>query len=233
LLLEDLGEQTVYECHESWTQLLPYYADAAQIIQSIRRLDLKPAEALLPPLDAVVLRRELEQTWQVFLSPHKLYGREEAPLRDALDSLCERIGGGPLEPCHRDFMVRNLMPIGHDRVALIDHQDLRLGPPLYDLASLLNDSLFAPPETEEQILAQSIQEPAERIDYRRAALQRTLKALGTFVTFFKQGNDRHIPLVEPTLRRAASLLESVPETESVATELAPIWREWSVNDLVE
>nr|HPK65586.1 phosphotransferase [Thermoanaerobaculia bacterium] len=51
--------------------------------------------------------------------------------------------------CHRDYMVRNLLPVGDGEVAavgVIDHQDLRLGPPWYDLASLCNDSLFPPPE---------------------------------------------------------------------------------------
>ena len=57
-------------------------------------------------------------------------------------------------PCHRDFMVRNLMPLrGRRGLVVLDHQDLRLGPPLYDLASLLNDTLFPPPEAEEALLA--------------------------------------------------------------------------------
>ena len=36
---------------------------------------------------------------------------------------------------------------------MLDHQDLRLGPPFYDLASLLNDTLFPPPDAEEALLA--------------------------------------------------------------------------------
>ena len=82
---------------------------------------------------------------------------------------------------------------------MLDHQDLRLGPPFYDLASLLNDTLFPPPEAEEALLAAVAPSPAERVRYHRAAAQRTLKAVGTYATFARRGANRHLPLIPPTL----------------------------------
>ena len=78
-----------------------------------------------------------------------------AALRAALDTLCASLGDEPPVPCHRDFMVRNLMPLPNGALVVLDHQDLRLGPPLYDLASLLNDTLFPPPAAEEALLAKA------------------------------------------------------------------------------
>ena len=59
---------------------------------------------------------------------------------------------------------------------MLDHQDLRLGPPRYDLASLLNDSLFPPPELEARLVRAALGEEAtaeDFLDYHRAAAQRT------------------------------------------------------------
>src|SRR4029077_1128026 len=93
------------------------------------------------------LARELAQTWELFLEPHGLVadGALAASLRAALEALCAGLGDEPPVPCHRDFMVRNLMPRPEGGLVVLDHQDLRLGPPLYDLASLLNDTPFPPP----------------------------------------------------------------------------------------
>jgi len=138
-----------------------------------------------------------------------------------LDDLCARLGAGPLVPCHRDFMSRNLMPVDDQGgVAVLDHQDLRLGPAAYDLASLLNDTLFPPPDVEEDLLGTT-----DRVDYHRAAAQRTLKAVGTFTAFALRGSDRHQPLVRPTLARCLNHLSRIPEGEAFAGDLSCLWRQ--------
>jgi hypothetical protein len=57
--------------------------------------------------------------------------------------------------------------------------------------------------------------PRLRGQYSRAVVQRTLKAGGTFARFAAQGNPRHLPLIAPTLRRAARHLARLPETAEV------------------
>ena len=191
--------------------------------------------ALSPPLDASLLRRELTQTWDELLAPRGLTGEPPlaAALARALDALCAELAAPAPVPCHRDLMARNLVPLPGGAVGVLDHQDLRLGPPRYDLASLLNDSLFPPPEVEEAILAGVLRGDEDRLRYRRAAAQRTLKAAGTFAAFARRGSDRHLGLIPPTLARACGHLSALPETAELAPELAPPLAAGHRGDLLE
>lgn len=181
------------------------------------------------------MEKELRQTWELFLEPRGLLGDagETAALADLLAELCARLAEDPAVPCHRDFMARNLMPLppgaGDPETALpgvgvLDHQDLRLGPPGYDLASLLNDTLFPPPEVEAALLAEAAPSPAERRRYHRAAAQRTLKAVGTYAAFARRGATRHLPLIPRTLGRFLDHLHQLPEAAALAPGLARRFR---------
>jgi aminoglycoside/choline kinase family phosphotransferase len=123
-------------------------------------------------------------------------------------------------------MARNLaLPSPRrPRLILLDHQDLRLGPRLYDLASLLNDSLFAPPALEAALLRRLAPDDESRLGYHRAAAQRTLKAAGTFQAFALRGVERHLRLIPPTLERSLYHLARLPETATFAGPLEVRWR---------
>ena len=228
MLLEDVGLRTLGEWGRDrpWSELAPWFAAAVEIAGKIARLPVTPALAELNPLlGAELLRRELEQTWDLFLEPRGLVtGAGGADLGAALDALCAALGAEPPVLCHRDFMVRNLMPLPGRELAVLDHQDLRLGPPLYDAASLLNDTLFPPAEAEEALLAAVAPTPADRVRYHRAAAQRTLKAVGTYASFARRGAPRHLPLIPPTLARFMKNFSRVPEGEPLAARLAAHWR---------
>lgn len=227
MLLEDLGPRTLADFKDRpWSELTPWFEQALRWIERIAALPAEEVAGLNPPLDAELMRRELRQTWDLFLEPRSLTGGPAltSALRAALDEICDRLAAEPPVPCHRDFMSRNLMPLmPPDRsrdLAVLDHQDLRLGPPAYDLASLLNDTLFPPPEVEEPLLADS---GADRAGYHRAAAQRTLKAIGTYASFALRGADRHLPLIPPTLSRCLLHLARIPEGQPLADELGRAW----------
>ena len=217
-LLEDLGERTLAErrdldrpARESWIE---------RGFEVGRRIAGLGSSAVLglgsPCLDAALLEREIERTVEVLLAPR---GLAPEPFVTALGSLCARLGAEPPVPCHRDFMARNLIPLEDGRLAVIDFQDLRLGPPAYDSASLLNDTFFAPEELERELLDRLIACGISAESYRRAVVQRTLKAVGTFVSFARRGDPRHLPLVTPSLERASRHLLVLPET---AAAFAPL-----------
>jgi N-acetylmuramate 1-kinase len=232
MLLEDLGPCTLADLGDrSWNELAGYFAAALAHGQRIAGLPAAAVADLNPPLGRELLARELAQTWEVFLAPNSLTGDPPlaAALRQALDEVCDRLGAEPPVPCHRDFMARNLMPLPErPGIGVLDHQDLRLGPPLYDLASLLNDTLFPPPALEEELLAAALGSatvpPAGRERYHRAAAQRTLKAVGTYASFARRGAERHLPLIPPTLGRCLGHLARIPEGAPVAAALAAAWR---------
>lgn len=227
MLVEDLGPATLYEFAERpWPELEPALAAGVDLLPRIASADREAVAALNPPLDAALLARELRQTRELLLEP---LGLERDPglaraVDEALAALCAALGGGTLVPCHRDLMPRNVVPRGpwpSTDLAVLDHQDLRLGPATYDLASWLNDSLFAPPDVEQRLLARAGLDDLE--GYRRAVVQRALKATGTYLSFARRGARRHLPLVAPTLARAARHLPALPETSPTAARLAALW----------
>jgi aminoglycoside/choline kinase family phosphotransferase len=227
MLLEDLGMQALGDWGRgrSWHELGSWFEHALGMVRRISRLPAAEIAELNPDLGRELMARELTQTWDLFLKPKGLVSDSTlaADLRTALDTICDTLAAEPPVPCHRDFMVRNLMPLPATRLAVLDHQDLRLGPPLYDVASLLNDTLFPPPDTEEALLAGVLASPDDRERYHRAAAQRTLKAVGTYASFARRGATRHLPLIPPTLSRFVDHLSRLPEGETLATALARVW----------
>lgn len=229
MLLEDFGERTLAERQDlSPHEVLTCFVDAVE--QGRRIANLAPARVTAlgsETLGATLLQRELEQSKQLFLEPRGFLA-DPGLARDldrALASLCTTLGQEPAVPCHRDYMARNLVPLATARgqVGVIDHQDLRLGPPHYDLASLLNDTLFLEPQREAAILETSLSTAAERESFLRAAAQRTLKAVGTYEKFVRAGGERHLGLIAPTFERFLVHFARIPEGEGLAARLARIW----------
>jgi len=257
VLLEDLGEETLYDlASQPWEEIEPFFEAAVDLLPRIAALPRQPVEQLNSPLDRALLLRELSLTREAFLEPTGL-DLDRHPW-SALEHLCEVLGDEPPVPCHRDYGARNLMPLpialpsgssasgAVPTVGVLDHQDLRLGPPLYDLASLLNDSLFPPADAEERLLTRAVSSldlgpgwsaPAARQSYHRAAAQRTLKAVGSYAAFARRGGGRHADLIRPTLERAVEHLRHVPETAAVAPELAARWLSaepgWTLRSLLD
>jgi len=210
VLLEDLGPRNLYELGCGWGELGEELEAALAAARRIVALPVARVIALgSPPLDARLLRAELELTRRWFLEPE---GLGDERLLTSLGELCDRLAVEPLVPCHRDLMARNLMPEGEGKIAVLDYQDLRLGPRGYDLASLLNDSLFADGPLERHLVAEQGELSGGPETYRRAVVQRTLKAVGTYCRLSAEGKRRHLPLVAPTLARAVPHLAELPET---------------------
>lgn len=226
MLLEDLGHESLYDHgrtiadgNRRWAVLESWFRQAADLRRAIGALEASAIEGLNPPLDETLLRAELGMTWEELLAPRGVVRDAgfASALEASLDALCRALGAAPAVVCHRDFMARNLMIAG-DRLAVIDHQDTRIGPSAYDLASLLNDSLFVPPKLESDLLAES--SDIDRDDYARAVAQRTLKALGTFARATRAGSDAYRPLIAPTLSRAVRALGKAPETAEISGPFA-------------
>jgi hypothetical protein len=231
MLLEDLGELTLADLRDRpWSELETSFETAAALAARIAALPADAVRGLNPPLDRDVMLRELAQTRQLLLEPRGLLAPDagatvQAPLDAALELLCAALAADPPVPCHRDYMARNLVPSGRGRIVVLDHQDLRLGPPAYDLASLLNDTLFPPPDLERRLVEAAFPGGEARLRYHRAAAQRTLKAAGTYAAFAGRGFPRHLPLIAPTLRRFLRHFGSVPEGERLAAGLEREWAE--------
>ena len=233
MLLEDTGDRTLYDAPlHDWHALAPIYRQAVGYVRRIQTLPRDRIAALNPWLDAALLRWELRKSWELVLVPRGLVGPPgvERAFAAALETLCGELGDAArLVPCHRDFMPRNLMLRAGGNggatpeLLVLDHQDLRLGPPAYDLASLLNDSLFPPAALEAELVGALLPGEQGALDYHRAVVQRAIKAVGNYADFARRGFDRHLKLVAPTLARAWRWFGEVPELRAVQPALRPAW----------
>jgi aminoglycoside/choline kinase family phosphotransferase len=109
-----------------------------------------------------------------------------------------------------------------DRLFIIDFQDARMGPDTYDLVSLLRDSYVDIGEDDVQqfiayflALKGSPMSPADMAEFRRRfdlmALQRNLKALGTFgYQTATRRNPVYIQYIPRTLRHARTNISAYP-----------------------
>jgi len=156
----------------------------------------------------------------------------EASEREGLDTafsdLSAELCAHPFVLCHRDYHARNLMVVpatsGGSELAVIDFQDARQGPRAYDLVSLLNDSYVA--HTPE--LVSGMTERFERgvgvavsREYDACALQRNLKALGTFgYQIGHRDNDVYERYLEGTLQMVRANLERNSQWDSLRRILA-------------
>ena len=149
----------------------------------------------------------------------------------ALDALAVMACEGPQALQHRDLHSRNVL-IHQGTVALIDHQDMQPGPLFYDLASLTTDAYIDLPEDVQTILRAErrrlgkiagISPEETDLQYRRTALQRVLKALGTFGRLLTEGRVDYLAAEKRALGHAGTILNDVEQNDEAATRsLSPL-----------
>ena len=224
MALEDLGDVTL-QAHvgaASPAEHEALYRQAVTFLNTIQRRgrDLASSEYLPYGISFDVEKL----TWELqFFTKHFLEAYRGAALTDATRSalareyasIVEELASEPPVLCHRDYHSRNLMLHGGS-LHIIDFQDARMGPDTYDLASLLRDSYvdFSDQQVDALIaffLAQRGASEDEDRDFPRRfdlmALQRNLKALGTFgFQATSRGNTVYIQYIPRTLNYARANL---------------------------
>ena len=143
LLLEDLGGPTLAQ------QLDDANADAhfdAAIAQLVRLQSIAPP-AGMPVFGEALLQRDAGLFKEWFLGRHLGLALDCADA-DRLQRVQRRLMDNALAqarvPTHRDYMPRNLMAV-EDGPAVLDFQDLVLGPVAYDPVSLFKDAFLSWP----------------------------------------------------------------------------------------
>ncbi|MGY8758383.1 MAG: phosphotransferase [Planctomycetota bacterium] len=175
-------------------------------------------------LDADLFRRELKQFVDSYLIGFKKLAFSEIDLQhinDLCAALARDASFGPQCLQHRDFHCRNIML--HDkypRPTWIDFQDMRRGPIFYDLASLytdayldLNDEVFGMIIDAVEDLGDEHEMHAEDVhpQFQVTALQRVLKALGTFGLLLNNGRGDYADAERRASICAIALLDHLPD----------------------
>jgi N-acetylmuramate 1-kinase len=229
LILEDLGNETVV-AGDPPAPIEERYAAAIDVLVALHRA---PAREVLPVAphvdhrlpaydrDAFLIEAELLLDWYI---PHR-GGTVDDEARQQFVSLWRaaltRAATGPVHWVLRDFHSPNLLWLGERaglaRVGLLDFQDALLGPPAYDVASLLQDARVDVPETMEFALlgryaqARQVDDPQFNLAnfvalYSLMAAQRATKILGIFARLDRRDGKpqylRHLPRVWRYLRRS-------------------------------
>jgi aminoglycoside/choline kinase family phosphotransferase len=229
LVLEDLGGEGVV-ASDTGAPIQERYATAVDVLVALHRQALPQVLPVapridhpLPPydLDAFLIEAELLLDWYV---PHR-GGAVAPPARSEFLALwrasLQRAIEAPPTWVLRDYHSPNLLWLaqrqGMARVGLLDFQDALLGPPAYDLVSLLQDARVDVPEQLEMALlggyvrARQASDPgfraAEFLElYATLGAQRATKILGIFARLDRRDGKpqylRHLPRVYRYLSRS-------------------------------
>jgi N-acetylmuramate 1-kinase len=134
--------------------------------------------------------------------------------------ICAELAARPQVLTHRDYHARNLMMRG-GKMYIIDHQDARMGPASYDVASLLSDPYTT---LSREVVLELIEwfietkarskMPLPDVDEFRSELnlmtvQRMLKAMGTYASQAALGNSVYLSYLEPALERALAAMKAL------------------------
>jgi aminoglycoside/choline kinase family phosphotransferase len=226
IALQDLGDVTL-QAHlgaSSPTEHAALYRQAVGLIELLqRRGEQLESPHYLPygvAFDVDKLSWELDFFVKHFLEGYRgvvLSAPERAVLGEEWSSIVQELASEPRVLCHRDYHSRNLM-LHEGSLYVIDFQDARIGPDTYDLASLLRDSYVDLTHRDvDDLIAYftALKGRPDDGDFRRRfdlmALQRNLKALGTFgYQTIVRRNPVYIQYVPRTLRYARLNLQKYP-----------------------
>jgi aminoglycoside/choline kinase family phosphotransferase len=229
---QDLGDVTL-QAHLGAASADEHAARYREAVSFLTRLQARGEalrDAAYPPyrvaFDTDKLSWELEFFYKYFLRQYRGVS-PSVEVQQALSvewaSIVEELANEPRVLCHRDYHSRNLMLHG-GALYIIDFQDARMGPDTYDLASLLRDSYvdLSSQQVDELIAyflalrhgARGVTTEAAA-EFRRRfdvmALQRNLKALGTFgYQTVTRGNTVYIQYIPRTLNYVRANLAKYP-----------------------
>lgn len=233
ILLEDLGDETL----AAFLERAParkaeiYRVAVTDLARAQRALaDLPEASVIATrAFDEKLLRWELDhfREWGLDARDRPLSPEDRARFDAIADRLARRIAAWPRGFVHRDYQSRNLMVRDGDPPELvwIDFQDALLGPRIYDLVALLNDSYqsfdrpFIDARLDEFASASGL-DAAGRAEVARefdvVTVQRKLKDAGRFIFIDRvKKNPNFLPYFEPSLAKVRAALARLDDEEDM------------------
>lgn len=209
ILEEDLGDITFLKDIaqvSTKSEEFQFYKKAIDLMTTIHKVDIskyKDETFTKLAFDTEKLFAEMEFTKKYFL---KMYlGLDIAAssidaLYKRLYDMCYMLSNEPRVLVHRDYHSRNLM-IKNGEQVVIDFQDARMGTPLYDLVSLLEDCYYQLDNSnKEKLIKYYFNEyfkklyPLKSFEhfmyvYDMMTIQRVFKAIGSFSYIYADRKD--------------------------------------------
>jgi aminoglycoside/choline kinase family phosphotransferase len=226
-VVEDLGDETVAEHlarHPERREAI-YRRAVADLARAQTRLGALPADSIVRTraFDFDLLRWEIEhfREWGLDARGQGLAPAALDEFHALADRLAHRVASLARGFVHRDYQSRNLMVLaatsGRVELAWVDFQDALMGPRVYDLVALLNDSYqqfdrsFVEARLAEYVAERGLgdrERAAVVREFDVVTVQRKLKDAGRFVFIDRvKGDPSYLRFVAPTLQKVRASLE--------------------------
>lgn len=238
ILLEDCGDEVLLRrlmrVSDSETERKLYENVIDNLITLHTSANKK--NELQPPPEAFHLCFNTEKLmWEVdFTLEHFYLGLMKRNLSNSIltsirtdfEKICSQLANIPTVFTHRDFHSRNVMILDRPkpRTIMIDFQDARMGPPQYDLASLLRDSYYQLDESQiyrlvdyyiarfDGISGKKLNRNEFIYHFDLMSVQRNFKAIGSFASFMvKKNNGQYLKFIGNTFENIRRTLLKYPE----------------------
>jgi len=213
LLLEDFGERRFAEDLDAGMDPETLYGAAVDVLADLHGHVPPPA---LPDYSLDMMLEEVERVLDWYM-PARTGGAVTAAAcadyRQAWTTVLRPLIGRAKTVTLLDYHVENLIWLpertGHRRVGLLDFQDARIGPPEYDLASLLGDvRRDVDPALAQSMLRRYMDRRMGPVDggdcemvFRLTGAQRNARLVGQWVRLWKRDDKpRYLALMPRTWR---------------------------------
>jgi aminoglycoside/choline kinase family phosphotransferase len=236
VLIEDVGDARLQDWMQgrSIEEVKAAYARAMRLIVEIQEATKLATEAgsICSHLcfDEAKLKWELGFFFVNYVNKYlnlKLDAATSIAIQQDFKTLCAELAARPRVLTHRDYHTRNLMMKG-DEMFIIDHQDARMGPASYDVASFLSDPYAAIDETiKEEMLDLFIALKADssvplgdpeafRQELHLMTIQRMLKAIGTYAyQAAVMKNEIYVGYIAPAAQAALASMAALGRFDAV------------------
>ena len=255
LYLEDAGDtllEGVVRDTGSPDRFLPLYERSLEILVRIQRDGTRGLDGkAIPSRLAFDVRKFAEEIDFFFEHAVREYGgiplspSQEVAIEDLFLPFLETLSSLPRVLAHRDYHSRNIMILpaetygGRESLRILDFQDARMGTLFYDLSSLLRDAYVTLPEKTVDHLCYVYRHAApgelKRAGGDRgtfsshldlAALQRNVKAIGTFGNqAVNRGKTLYLKFIPPTVAYIADNVARNPRMRPLWAKLLPILKD--------
>ena len=234
VLLEDLGDDTLanYLSARPSSRESLYVTAVTDLARAQTALASLPAGSIVASraFDEELLRWEIDhfREWALEARGVALAEDDRRLYAGIAERLARRIASWPQAFVHRDYQSRNLMVRAGERLCWIDFQDALLGPRVYDLVALLNDSYqtfdpaFVDARLADYVRARGLVEEggraaeAIRREFDFVTVQRKLKDAGRFVFIDRvKNNPSFLRFVEPTIAKVRASLARLADDEDM------------------
>ena len=206
VLMEDLGDQKFNTLVTKSTNEEPFYERAIDVLCALHE---KPTPSWLPPYDEDILLAEanllIDWYWPA-LNDNCAPESARQSYQDAWAEVFSQIDFSPHVTVLRDYHSDNLMWLtnrhGISAVGLLDFQDALIGPPAYDVVSLLEDArrdvsrVLVEKMVHRYINRSNATSESFRETYNALGAQRSCKIVGIFTRLWKRdGKDSYLDLI--------------------------------------